>query len=291
MNIKKLIMITSCFLLASCSLMQGGGKVDSLMDAGLPIRINLDQEGYGAKRLPKKARWYRVYWGAVTVGDIYVVLIPTKEGYGMRSEIRSRGIAKMVSGWRSDTGVTMRFEEPDKYIPVKFKTAFRLRDRERKIEIVRDKNGDISAESNVPPENRNKRPAVPDKDKVGVYDPMTAIMAGRMEVRKAILDGKREFVVPVYDGRRRSDMLFKIHGADKNGNIHVSFKEGAVAGYTNNELENLKDRDPEFHILISSQDLLPIAAKGESLIGTAYIKLIKECATLQECVTASEEEG
>ena len=271
--------------------MQGGGEGDpgvSLADGQFPVKIEKNQEGFTGERMPRKARWYRVYWGAITVGDLYVTLIPTAEGYGMRSAIRSKGIAKVVSNWKSDSGATMRIQEDGKYVPIRFKTSFELRKRTRKIDIHWDKDWKVVKETNIPPENRHKRPAVPEEQKIGSFDPLTAVMQGRLLVREAILSGKREFFVPVYDGRRKSNIRFKIYGADKNGIIHTSFVEEAVSGYTNNELKEIAKNNPEFHVYLSPKDLLPVAAKGQSLLGTARIKLKMECDTLKECQDAGE---
>jgi hypothetical protein len=279
-----LLLVVICLPLVSCNLIRGNDFLDTDLTSDSPIAV----DGLAAGKLAKKARWYRVYWGAVTVADLYIILLPTREGYGIRTVIRSRGIAKMLSRWQSDAGATMTFETPDKYRPVRYKTAFQLRNKKRRIDIRWDKNGNITKESNEPPENRNKRPAVSAEGKKGAYDPLTAIMVARDKIRKAILAGKKKFTVPMYDGRRRTDMNFTIHGANDKGQIHVSFTEGSIEGYTNSELKDLKERDAYFHLYLDPKDLFPVFGKGQSLIGKAYIRLKKECSTLRECIAESE---
>ncbi len=276
-------------IVASCSYGFRGGGLDTSTENALPIKMEKEPPGFGENKLKKQARWYRVYWGAMTVGDLFINLIPTEEGYGMRTSIQSKGLAKMVSNWQGESGSTMRFVYPDKYLPTRFKTSFQLRDRKRRIDIHWDENGKVIKEINEPPENRNKRPAVDEELKQNTGDPLTSILMARSELRKSILEGRTEFDVPYYDGRRKTNLHFKIYGADKNGNIHIAFVEKPIAGYTNNELKEMKKNSPAFHLYLSPHDLFPLAGKGESFVGTAYMRLKKECATLDECIKASNE--
>jgi hypothetical protein len=227
-------------------------------------------------------RRYGTYWSGFNIADLIVQIKPMEGGfYAVSSHIRSYGLARMISGYSSNT---KSFLKKEGFTPVDFYSYFKLRNKERTIAISYDKDGKIVEESNKPAENRHKRPAVKAKGKNGVHDPLSAALLARKQLIDTLKAEKKSFSTSVYDGRRRFDLLFTVHGLTEEGRVHISFKEDPIAGYTNNELKTKKERgDPEIHIYLSPEDLLPVKAVGKSILGTAHGILNAECEDIKSC--------
>ncbi len=235
------------------------------------------------------ARRYKVYWLGLHIGDLFIEIARQANGfYQVTALIRSYGLAQLVSNYSSDTISLAEYKISDEgtFQPVGFQTSFQFRKKHRDITITYAPDGAVAGENNQPPENRLKRPAVPPELQKGAYDPLTLGLIARQKVAH-LYDPKKTpqtFTLPMYDGRRRSDLTFTIHGLIEEGYIHVSFDRTPIAGFTNNELKAIKKRDPTIHMYLSQEDYWPVVAKGESPLGTAYGKLNKICVNIEACM-------
>lgn len=234
------------------------------------------------------AMHYAVTLSGFPVADIYVGLQSRPNGdVEARSMIRSSGIADIAGGYKSDT--TTVAQTPGGYGPVSYQTQFKLKGDWRTIKLAYSKTGDIvQPEYNEPPEKRWKRAEVPAAQKNGTFDPLTAALAAREKLKQLSADGKlaagNKFSLPLYDGRRRADLVFTMLGKTKRGNISLSFAEIPIAGYTNNEIEGFSENQHVITIEVSSENFMPVRASGNTVLGMAEARLAKQCATLEECM-------
>ncbi len=233
---------------------------------------------------------YEVTWLGFHVGDLYVKIKSEEQGGDLFSRmqviIRSYGLAHKISKFQSDSQSLMKYMGNGQYIPYQYATSFALRKKRRDITFLYNEDGsEILTETNVPPEKRWKRPEVEAVKKANTYDPLTLSLMARTQLIAAIADGKKEFTMNLYDGRRRTNFDFKIkERRGKEQLIHMTFTENPISGYTNNELKKIKNEKTVISLFISPKDFLPVSAEGESSLGTALIKLKDECSTLKECL-------
>lgn len=228
-------------------------------------------------------RKYGVYWLGINIADFYADIEQKGNDYKFKSYIETHGIAKLVSGFRSNTESIFN-KSGDKFIPKKFNTNFVRRGKIRDIELVYSKDGKkITHHKNEPAEHPGKRPPVPEDVRNGSIDPMTFIFTVRERLKTAIQKGEKKFSSRFYDGRRLTELEFKIKGKTKTGLINISFIENPISGYTKNELSDIDDRKVEISLYISPNDFLPVKAFGDSTFGKATAILEKECKTIEEC--------
>lgn len=296
---RTLLFTILCLALSSCVSMKEKGiepvTSELLISEEVEIKDFKEEIKPGEDILDLALR-YEVKWAAMHVADIIMDIKPVKakirEGiehdmYRVQVFIESQGLAKLVSGFKSNS-ITLVNRENSEYAPADFKTSFMYWKKRRDITISYSDDGSkIIAETNTPPEKTWKRKPVPEELKSDSYDPITVGFAARKKIM-AIDKGEikdKKFTLPVYDGRRRTDIEFNVLGRTEEENfIHATFKEIAVAGYTDNELKELNKQDSEVHLFISSKNYLPVSIEGKSVLGTSRATIKKKCDSLKECL-------
>lgn len=234
----------------------------------------------------KVVRWYKVYWSGIHVADLKAEI---KED-SIEASVDSFGIVKKISKYQSEFKSTFGYVE-GKFIPYSYYTDFKQRKGSKKINLNYNKDGVIIEESVIPPDNRQKRPAVEDGLKIGSFDPLTVFMVARQKVKASLVGGKTSFNLNMYDGRRLADLQFKIspsfqmriNGKDENV-IKVTFSRKPVKGFTNNELKRMAGEEPIFTTYVSNDvQLLPLKMDADAILGKAVLVFEKECPSIQEC--------
>ncbi len=236
--------------------------------------------------------YYEVTWNDIHIADFQVSLNPAKgdpNAAEMCVVIRTGSIASLAGGYASDTRARLHYTGAESYKPVRYHTAFKLKKKARDIKLHYNAEGNrIAAEINTPPENPGKRAKVSATQKKGALDPLALVLAARerlIKLTKGVPDiAGKNFTLPMYDGRRRSDMRFDVQARMADGIIPVSVTEIAVAGYSKSELEDRDKARPLVTLYISPERYIPVRAQGASFFGTSWVKLVKECATAEACV-------
>lgn len=245
------------------------------------------------------ARWYKVWGSGFYLGDLYIEFKESGGNINIWAYAGSRGIAKNISNYSSDSKSSLSIKD-GKVLTNTFSTDFILRKRERNIDLFFAPDGSLKSEKNIPPEIRGKRPAVPKNLIDGSYDPLAAAMVVRERIKKLIASGDMDkiskknpdkFVIPMYDGRRRSDLEIEILGrtetsiVNKNMKaIHLTAYNKPVSGFTKNEMRDMPDQNPKINVWVGDDELLlPIKGDGQTRVGFASGSLVKECRTMKEC--------
>ena len=215
------------------------------IQCGLLIWLLLVQTGAAAVVTPPpQALYMKVLWNGFHVGSLFFGWHKRKDGVlETQAFIRTYGIAKQVSRYKSNSTSLTKDG-----VPVEFHTNFSHSKSKREIRLNWDK-FKITKEYNQPPEKPGKRTPVSAKMKEGAYDPLSAFFAARAKV----MAGKKKFAIPMYDGRRRSELQFEVAGKQSDGNILVKMREIFLAGYTKREQEERAKRNITINIYIISQ--------------------------------------
>lgn len=150
------------------------------------------------------AATYRVHVGGVAVLDVAATLEIDQRSYRVEVTAQSGGFLGRLFPWRtrslSEGGV-----RPDRLVPGRHSQDSVFREKPRNVTLAYDGRGDVTATVLPPPEEDDREP-VPDALKRSTYDPLSGVLAmltaiGRGEACTRSL--------PVYDGRRRYDMIFE----------------------------------------------------------------------------------
>lgn len=296
--IKRTVFLFALLVVFSC---RTGQEFESLITTIDDLKISEDsqvivREDVSSENKINMAVHYLVTWSGLHVGDLIIEIKPVtvKSGDGVKESVyrfqavmSSYGIARFISGFQSNA-ISIIKPEDEGYLPVNYQTSFSYKAKRRDIKIVYSDDGkNIEKEVNLPPEKKWKRPAVPEDMKIKTFDPVTLAMVARKEIIKR--DGDKslsqEFSLPLYDGRRRSEIYFAINERNKKGYIYITMKEIPIAGYTDNELKEMARRDDTIQIYLSPRNYMPLSGIGSSLIGTTELVAKKRCKDIEECIS------
>ncbi len=234
------------------------------------------------------------------VADFYAEIKPIETNsqytkYVSKFYSKSNGFIDYLFGWRSNTvSVTKAYE--NKTVPISFRTKVLLKKKTREIALDYSETGNVIFEQVTPPDNRAKRPAVEDSKKIGTFDPLSIVIETHRIVKKAFVEdkfnsnNKYSFSLPLYDGRRRSDINFELDkNKDEDGIIHLKITQKPIAGYTDNEWKDIKKGERSVDIYLDSTTYWPVSAQGKSALGSARAKFLHDCQTkFEECIKLSE---
>ncbi|MDX1949762.1 MAG: DUF3108 domain-containing protein, partial [Rickettsiales bacterium] len=240
-----------------------------------------------AEILPNFVRKFNLRYLSFDVADL--VLEGNAQGY-FRVYSKTNGFIDYLFGWR-DYSISHFNISDDIIKPKDFKTKLLFKKKVREIEIFFSDDGKkVASDKVTPPDNRAKRPAVPDNLKIAVYDPLTA----GIEARRLVIDaveknnfnskGRYNFSLPIYEGRRRTDLMFDISNKKIDGMFVLKMYRKAVAGYTDNEMQDIKKGDAVIDIYLDAKNFLPVKAEGKNFLGTARGLMVKDCKNFEECV-------
>jgi len=144
------------------------------------------------------------------------------------------------------------------------------------------KEKDKSNEDKVPPEER-----------FNVIDPIAAVAEAIRHTREHLENsGPQKFRLPVYDGRRRYDIIGEVRDALKRpilDKVHkvrlLVLTPETVAGFKKSHQELWKKS--AFHIYLSD-DGRYIPLQIDAIGPGPMINMVKECATAKECLPSGE---
>ena len=238
---------------------------------------------------------YNLDYLTFDVADFFAEIKPIKETpdyirYRIKFYSHTNGIVDHFFNWMSYSVAYVK-DYGNKIVPEKFQTKVRLRKKVKEMQLSFDSKGDVKFEKVTPPDNRVKRPAVDDKLKKRVLDPLSMIIATRNRLKDAIANdyfnekGFYSFSLPLYDARRRTEILFRLEEKKIDGLYKLVIKRKPIAGYTKNELEKTKNGGITITVFVDPKTILPVKAEATHPLGTAYSKFEKDCnLSFENCI-------
>ncbi|QCG96312.1 DUF3108 domain-containing protein [Azospirillum sp. TSA2s] len=173
----------------------------ALMAAGLSLPL-LPLATAMASAQPVKAT-YRVFVGGVTALDVEAMLDVTGDRYRVEVSAVTGGTIGRLFSWRTDS-LTDGYVRGDDLRPASHRQTSQLRGEPRNVTLTYGPQGDVAVSVSPPPEKDDREPVPPALQR-GTLDPLSAVLDLLFAV------GARESCdrsLPVFDGRRRYDMLF-----------------------------------------------------------------------------------
>jgi hypothetical protein len=142
--------------------------------------------------------------------------------------------------------------------------------------------------------DRELPPPVPDDMRTGVFDPMAAFVAARAQIHHA---GRSEFRVPIYDGRRRYDLVGEVEaprefwiGGEDVELVPVTARVEPVFGFDKRRAETMQDSGGK--ILFSPDTrFIPVQVILQGSMFSSVMNLTADCvvdaAACQQIAEAS----
>lgn len=238
---------------------------------------------------------YEFDFAGVLFGKMGIEAEQSATGYAITSDVASAGIAKLFNKHSSHTTV----DGSDKdfvYSSVKYASDYQTNKKRKSVKLTY-KNGVVSKETLVPPDNPATRPAVAAALKKGSVDLLTLNLKLREGVWKAMHGGDQNFTVKTFDGRRLTQVNVSV--ADKKTllmnekkvpTVRVAVRRTMLAGYTKSEKADYDPDEPTLWLYYSDDErLVPVKIEMGFLFGKITGTLIKECRTGESCLLGIKE--
>lgn len=243
---------------------------------------------------------YNLKVGGLHVADFIAEFDENQAGYRTTLTMETRGMARWFQDFRAEVKGDGRYViesgRGPTPIPRQFDRAWAAEQISSSLTIAYDPitglaqtqertfnpltGLDIALEDLEWNANRKVPPPVPDNMRTGVFDPMAAFVAARGQV---IHHGRSQFRVPVYDGRRRYDLIgtveaprtFWIGGRDVELTPVIASVD-PVFGFDRERTETMQESSGK--ILFSPDDrFIPIQAILEGRAFTSVMNLTADC--------------
>ena len=199
---------------------------------------------------------YDFAFSGIPFGQMDISLDQTATNYQASSDVKTTGIARMFvqhesHSTSSGSGKDFRYDNAE------YESRYTTRGKKKYARISK-KNGKITSDKVEPLDNRAVRPAVPMTDKSAAVDPLTMSVAIRSEFARARKDGRNNFTLDFYDGRRLTRTNFTIGdervlriSGQKIPVLTLSARRKLLAGYTASEMARINPKEPDLMIYFS----------------------------------------
>lgn len=222
---------------------------------------------------------YVLAFSGIPIGKVSVNLAETATNYSAKSDVGLTGLAKLFVQHTSAT-TSVGTGENYNFTNRVYETRYQTRKKPKYVKMV-TKNGVIAEEKVEPPDNRAVRPAVSAADKKGAYDPLALALAIRDNLARCQNEGAKNFTLNYYDGRRLTAVNFAFLGAKtlrisgkKTPTLVLTATRKPLAGYTQNELDDIGPNDPTLNLYFSNDEqMIPLLLQVPLPFGTATATL------------------
>ncbi|MGR0185813.1 DUF3108 domain-containing protein [Azospirillum aestuarii] len=171
-------------------------------------------------------RWqldYRVHVGGVAVLDAWAELTLTEGRYSVQVNAATDGFLGRLFPWDTQS-LSVGTVRPDGVAPIRHTQSGVLRGSPRTVTLDYGPDGSVRTQVSPPPEEEDRAP-VPEALSRQTRDPLSGVV----ELLLATLHGGGcQRTVPIYDGRRRYDMIFTDRGMTMVGMSRHSVFSGAA---------------------------------------------------------------
>lgn len=258
----------------------------------LLLFIFLPKLAIGAENLTpiNENLYYEADWSGVNFGKIGIEIDQQEDKADVTCDISSSGIMALFIKHSSHTTLSAtghNFTYPQRI----YESNYFTRKKKRHVKLTY-KDNKITEQVVEPPDNRDKRPAVPEDDINKAYDLMSFLLQMRSEISKAQKVGKTEFTINSYDGRRLTQGDFKIIGkktikiaGKKQVTIMANARRKFLAGYTKSEEDDYDPNEPSMTIYFSDDEkLIPLRMEIPFFMQLISATLVKKCEKAGECL-------
>lgn len=260
---------------------------------------------------------YNLKVGGIHVADFLAEFDENQSGYRTMLTMETRGMARWFQDFRAEVSGrgTMSIEtgRGPTPVPQQFDRAWAAQEIASSLTIAYDPitglanpnertfnpltGEDIALEDLEWNRDREVPEPVPDTLRTGVFDPMAAFVAAR---RQILNTGRRDFRVPIYDGRRRYDLVGTVEGARsfwiKGEDVELIPVQAGIEpvfGFDEERMETMRDSFGK--VLFSPDDrFIPVQVILEGRTLTSVMNLTADCqvdvSTCQQIAQAGEEQ-
>lgn len=164
---------------------------------------------------------YRIHVGGVEVLEVDAELTVTEERYDVKVQARTGGFIGRMFAWDSRSQ-SVGVRGPGGLSPQRHTQVSTFRDKPRSVTLAYDGQGGVTATVLPPPEDDDREP-VPAALLQSTYDPLSGVLSALVALGRG--EGCTR-TMPVFDGRRRYDMMLYDAGLQQLARSRYSIYSG-----------------------------------------------------------------
>jgi hypothetical protein len=234
---------------------------------------------------------YNFELSGISLGKMGIEVQQTPKHYSIVSDIITTGLVKLFVKHSSHTSVDRLGQHDFTYDQGTYESRYQTRNKKKHVKML-IKDGITGQETLVPPDNPITRPPVAAELKHNVFDPLSLTLQMRQELWTALNNNTKQFSIPLYDGRRLTQVNFEVGERKtlrlKDGKvpvIQVNVSRKLIAGFTQKELTDYDPKEGNARFYFSDDKrLVPIRAEARVMFGTISATLAKECGKEESCL-------
>jgi hypothetical protein len=231
---------------------------------------------------------YAAYWAGVPAAEIRLRLRDGDAAYHNEIEINTKGLPHLFTHFRTTTSAEGRLAAGRPAEPSRYDAVYDLRQRrDRRISMrFIARGGAVIAERG--PDDTSSKPPLAEVFRSNIVDPLTAYERIRGALRAPQRTPDSPFVIPVYDGARRFDIVGRIlPKADaREGARRVELTLRPIAGFKG---ETSEDGDPDtaprkVDLLVTDDArAMPLSITVPVFFMPLVVQLERLCPTIENC--------
>ncbi len=233
---------------------------------------------------------YAFSYAGVNFGKTGIEISQTPTQYDITCDVTSTGIVNAFVKHSSHTTVKAT-GEGGHYDALVYESNYQTKKKPKYVHMT-VKNGEITEEQALPPDNRATRPEVSKEQKDKAVNPLSLIFAMRQGLHDAMVAKKDSFSLLLYDGRRLTQVNFAVIGntsvpIDKVNTdvVQVDISRKLLEGWTQSELGDGKAKEPVVHAYFSRDArFIPILFEVPMWLGTIRASIAKVCTSDDSCL-------
>ena len=187
---------------------------------------------------------YAAYWAGLPAAEIRLRLRDDDAAYHNEIEISTKGLPNLFTHFRTTASAEGRLAAGRPAEPSRYDAVYDLRQRRDRRVSMRfiPRGGTVIAERG--PDDTSRKPPLAETFRSNTVDPVTAFERIRGVLRGLQRTSDSRFVIPVYDGARRFDIVGHIlpKVEAREGALRVELTLRPIAGFKG---ETSEDGDPD----------------------------------------------
>ena len=231
---------------------------------------------------------YQAFWAGLPAAEIRLKFHDGDAGYHDEIEIRTKGLASLLTRFRATALVDGRLDVARLAEPSRYLAVYDLRKRlDRHVSLLfASRAGAAIAERGS--DDTSRKPPLAEDFRRNAVDPLTALERIRRALRARSFGGENPFVIPVYDGARRFDVIGRVPPSkEAMPNLkRVELTLRPIAGFKGQTSE---DGDPDdaprpVELLVTNDArILPLSLKVSMFFMPLIVQFDRLCTMSEPC--------
>jgi hypothetical protein len=229
---------------------------------------------------------YRVTWAGLPAGDVRIGFHDDGADHETEIDIASEGLPRLITKFRADAVGAVRVTDDGTAIPTRYRAQYDLgKHRGSRIDLrYPERDGSFIAVRGA--DDNGRKAPLAERFRVNAIDPLSTLAVMRHELARHRGETRR-FVIPVFDGARRFDVVADVVSWNSgDGLVRLRLNLRPIAGFKG---ESSDDPDPDSAprpvdvAFTKDAALIPVSLRVSVAYLPMVVRLDHFCASFDAC--------